>query len=133
MADLIGSHAAPGDCLILDNTVPWKPGPIRALLATRPAAFRQLIDVERGVYGPKVGSLWDGHVAVWLTTAKINKCSTIWTITNKDTSLPDYQAGQTLPPGAFGRTPAYRFPGYLGFHIVERWQFHYSQVVKSTR
>ncbi len=133
VADLISSHAAPGDCLMVDNTVGWRPGPIRALLATRPAAFRSLIDVERGVYGPKVGSLWDGHVAVWLTTAKINKCSTIWTITNKDKSLPDHQSGQSLPPGLFGRAPAYRFPNYLGFRIVERWQFHYSQVVKSTR
>jgi mannosyltransferase len=137
VADLISSHAAPGDCLMVDNTVPWKPGPVRALLASRPAAFRSLIDVERGAYGPKVGWLWDGHVAVWLTTAKINKCSTIWTITDRDKSLPDHQTGQSgqaLPPGtALGRAPAYRFPGYLGFHIVERWQFHYSQVVKSTR
>jgi mannosyltransferase len=133
VADLIGSHATPGDCLMVDNTVGWRPGPIRALLAARPGAFRSLIDVERGAYGPKVGWLWDGHVAVWLTTAKINKCSTIWTITNKDNSLPDHQVGQSLPPGAFGRAPAYRFPSYLGFHIVERWQFHYSQVVKSTR
>ncbi|OBI61671.1 hypothetical protein A5706_16955 [Mycobacterium sp. E796] len=134
VADLISSHAAPGDCLMVDNTVPWRPGPIRALLATRPAAFRSLIDVERGAYGPKVGWLWDGHVAVWLTTAKINKCPAIWTITNRDGSLPDHQAGQSLPPGtAFGRSPAFRFPSYLGFRIVERWQFHYSQVVKSTR
>ncbi len=134
VADLISSHATPGDCLMVDNTVPWRPGPIRALLATRPAAFRSVIDVERGVYGPKVGSLWDGHVAVWLVTAKINKCPAIWTITNKDSTLPDHQSGQSLPPGAaFGRAPAYRFPGYLGFRIVERWQFHYSQVVKSTR
>ncbi|OBH75525.1 hypothetical protein A5681_10510 [Mycobacterium scrofulaceum] len=134
VADLISSRAAPGDCLMVDNTVPWRPGPIRALLATRPAAFRSLIDVERGAYGPKVGSLWDGHVAVWLTTAKINKCPAIWTITNKETSLPDHQTGASLPPGpAFGRAPAYRFPSYLGFRIVERWQFHYSQVVKSTR
>ena len=134
VADLISSHAAPGDCLMVDNTVPWRPGPIRALLAARPAAFRSLIDVERGAYGPKVGWLWDGHVAVWLTTAKINKCTTIWTITNEDKSLPDHQIGHALAPGtAFGRAPAYKFPGYLGFHIVERWQFHYSQVVKSTR
>jgi mannosyltransferase len=134
VADLISSHAAPGDCLMVDNTVPWRPGPIRALLAARPAAFRSLIDVERGAYGPKVGWLWDGHVAVWLTTAKINKCATIWTVINKDTSLPDHQAGRSLPPGtAFGRAAAYRFPSYLGFRIVERWQFHYSQVVKSTR
>lgn len=136
VADLISSHAAPGDCVLADNTVPWKPGPIRAVLATRPAAFRSVIDVGRGVYGPKVGSLWDGHVAVWLTTAKINKCSALWTITDRDKSLPDHQTGQSgqaLPPGVFGRTPAYRFPSYLGFRIVERWQFHYSQVVKSTR
>lgn len=134
VADVISAHAAPGDCLLVDNTVPWRPGPIRALLASRPAAFRSLIDVERGFYGPKVGALWDGHVAVWLTTAKINKCPALWTITNRDKSLPDHQAGQALSPGtAFGRAPVYQFPSYLGFHIVERWQFHYSQVVKSTR
>ncbi|OBA77817.1 hypothetical protein A9W99_04720 [Mycobacterium sp. 1164966.3] len=134
VADLISSHAVPGDCLMVDNTVPWRPGPVRALLAARPAAYRSLVDVERGYYGPKVGALWDGHVAVWLTTAKINKCSTLWTITDRDKSLPDHQTGDSLPPGkAFGRAPAYQFPGYLGFRIVERWQFHYSQVVKSTR
>jgi mannosyltransferase len=133
VADVISAHATAGDCLLADNTVPWRPGPIRAVLATRPAAFRSLIDVERGVYGPKVGSLWDGHVAVWLTTAKINKCTTLWTITDYDKSFPDHQVGQSLSPGTFGRAPAYRFPSYLGFHIVERWQFHYSQVVKSTR
>jgi mannosyltransferase len=137
VADLISSHAAPGDCLLVDNSVVWKPGPIRALLAARPAAFRSLIDVERGFYGPKVGALWDGHVAVWLTTAKINKCRTLWTITDRDKSLPDHQtrqSGQALPPGsAFGHAPVYQFPSYLGFRIVERWQFHYSQVIKSTR
>lgn len=133
VADVISAHAAPGDCLLVDNTVPWRPGPIRALLATRPAAFRHLIDIERGGYGPKVGSLWDGHVAVWLTTAKINKCTTLWTITNYDKSFPDHQVGRGLPPGVFGRAPAFRFPAYLGFQIVERWQFHYSQVIKSTR
>ncbi|MGF2946055.1 glycosyltransferase family 39 protein [Mycobacterium sp.] len=133
VADLIGSHASPGDCLLVDNTVGWRPGPARALLATRPGSFRSLIDVERGAYGPKAGWLWDGHVAVWLTTAKINQCSTIWTITSRDGALPDHQAGSSLPPGTFGRAPAYRFPGYLGFRVVERWQFHYSQVVKSTR
>jgi mannosyltransferase len=134
VADVVSAHAAAGDCLMVDNTVVWKPGPIRALLASRPAAFRSLIDVGRGVYGPKVGSLWDGHVAVWLVTAKINKCATLWTITDRDKSQPDHQTGQSLSPGStFGHAPGYRFPAYLGFRIVERWQFHYSQVVKSTR
>ncbi|RFD27322.1 hypothetical protein MUBE_01715 [Mycobacterium uberis] len=134
VADVISSRAVPGDCLIVDNTVPWRPGPIRALLAARPAAFRSLIDVERGSYGPKVGALWDGHVAVWLVTAKINKCSTVWTISDRDKSLPEHQTGQLLSPGLIlRRAPAYQFPSYLGFRIVERWQFHYSQVIKSTR
>ncbi|UKN42475.1 glycosyltransferase family 39 protein [Mycobacterium lepromatosis] len=134
VADVISSQAAPGDCLIVDNTVPWRPGPIRALLAARPMAFRSLIDVERGFYGPKVGALWDGHVAVWLVTAKISKCSTVWTISDRDTSLPDHQTGQLLSPGLTLRcAPAYQFPSYLGFRIVERWQFNYSQVIKSTR
>ena len=133
VADVIGAHAAAGDCLMVDNTVQWKPGPIRALLAARPAAFRSLIDVGRGTYGPKVGSLWDGHVAVWLVTAKIHKCPTLWTITDHDKSLPDHQTGQSLPPVlGSARAPAYRFPAYLGFRIVERWQFHYSQVVRLT-
>ncbi len=70
VADVIRAHAAPGDCLLVDNTVPWKPGPIRALVAARPEAYRSLTDVERGVYGPRAGSLWDGHVAVWLSTAR---------------------------------------------------------------
>ncbi|EUA90799.1 conserved transmembrane domain protein [Mycobacterium ulcerans str. Harvey] len=26
VADVISTHAAPGDCLLVDNTVPWKPG-----------------------------------------------------------------------------------------------------------
>jgi mannosyltransferase len=133
VADLVSSHASPGDCLLVDNTVPWRPGPIRALIAARPAAYRSLLDVERGVHGPKVGSLWDGHVAVWLTTAKINKCATVWTITDHDRSQPDHQTGESLSPGVFGRSPAYRFSKYLGFRIVERWQFHYTQVIKSTR
>jgi mannosyltransferase len=134
VADVISAHAAPGDCLVVDNTVPWRPGPIRALVATRPDAYRSLIDVERGYYGPKAGALWDGHVAAWLTTAKINKCTTVWTVTDRDKSLPDHQTGQSLSPGkAFGRAPAYQFPSYLGFRIVERWQFNHAQVLKSTR
>lgn len=134
VADLISAQAEPGDCLLVDNTVPWRPGPIRALLATRPAAFRPLVDIERGFRGPDVGALWDGHVAVWLRTAQINQCTTVWTITDRDKTLPNQQSGQALPPGPIlGRAPAYQFPARLGFRIVERWQFHYAQVTKSTR
>ncbi|ORB11298.1 mannosyltransferase [Mycobacterium noviomagense] len=133
VADVVSAHATPGDCLLVDNTVFWAPGPIRALLATRPAAFKPLIDVERGAPKADRGTLWDGHVAVWLVTDKLKKCTTVWTITNHDTTLPDHQIGRSLPPGpVFGRAPAYQFPRKLGFRIVERWQLHRTQVLKST-
>ncbi|GFG75693.1 mannosyltransferase [Mycobacterium botniense] len=134
VADVISAHAKPGDCLLVDNTVAWKPGPIRALLATRPAAFRALVDVGRGARGPEHGTLWDGHVAVWLVLNRLNKCSTVWTISSRDKTLPDHQSGPSLAPGPLlGHAPAYQFAGEIGFHIVERWQFHFAQVVKSTR
>jgi mannosyltransferase len=133
VADVI-SHAASGDCLLVDNTVPWKPGPIRALLATRPAAFAPLADVGRGAEGPDRGALWDGHVAVWLTLPRLAKCATVWTISGRDKTLPDHERGRSLAPGPLlGHAPAYQFAGELGFRIVERWQFHFAQVTKSTR
>lgn len=132
IADVVSAHAAPGDCLLVDNTVHWLPGPIRALLAARPAAFQPLVDVGRGAYGPERGTLWDGHVAVWLVKDRLNKCETVWTISGHDTTLPNHQRGKWLPPGPLlGRAPAYLTPKQLGFHIVERWQFHRTQVTKS--
>lgn len=134
VADVVTAHASPGDCVLVDNTVYWAPGPIRALLATRPAAFRPLIDVGRGARGPEHGTLWDGHRAVWLVTDRLKRCTTVWTISNHDKTLPDHQSGPFLPPGpVLRRAPAYQFAGELGFHIVERWQFHRTQIVKSTR
>jgi mannosyltransferase len=134
VADVISAHAAPGDCLVVDNTVGWLPGPIRALLAARPAAFRPLIDVGRGVPAPKRETLWDGHIAVWLVVGRLYQCNTLWTISTHDTALPNHQSGTSLPPGkVLGRAPAYMTPKLVGFRIVERWQFHRTQVIKSVR
>jgi mannosyltransferase len=134
VADVISAHAAPGDCLVVDNTVGWLPGPIRALLAARPAAFRPLVDVGRGQLAPERGTLWDGHVAVWLVVGRLYQCTTLWTISTHDTTLPNHQSGTSLPAGrALGRAPAYVTPSQVGFRIVERWQFHRTQVIKSTR
>jgi mannosyltransferase len=134
VADVVSAHAAPGDCLLVDNTVHWLPGPIRALLAARPAAFRPLVDVGRSGYGPERGTLWDGHKAVWLVKDRLNKCGTVWTISGHDTTMPDHQSGKSVPPGPLlRRAPAYLTPRQLGFHIVERWQFHRTQVTKSVK
>jgi mannosyltransferase len=134
VADVITAHAAPGDCLLVDNTVVWLPGPIRALLAARPAAFRPLVDVGRGARGPQRGTLWDGHVAVWLVVGRLYQCRTLWTISTHDTTLPNHQRGESLPPGrVLRRAPAYLTPALVGFRIVERWQLHRTQVIKSVR
>ncbi|MEB3024095.1 glycosyltransferase family 39 protein [[Mycobacterium] crassicus] len=134
VADVIDTHARAGDCLLIDNTTRWLPGPIRALPAGRPAAFAKLIDPGLGPHRQKLGRLWDGHLAVWALTDQLNRCPTIWTITDHDHSLPAHQLAAMLPPGSrFARTPDGRVLHELGFHVVERWQFTFSQVIKSTR
>src|SRR5947209_3323252 len=134
VADVITAQASPGDCLLVDNTVGWLPGPVRALLAARPAAFRPLIDVGRGVGAAKRETLWDGHIAAWLIVGRLYRCTTLWTISTHDTKFPDHAAGRSLPPGGvLARAPAYQVPQNVGFRIVERWQFHRTQLVKSIR
>lgn len=49
-----------------------------------------LIDVECGIYGFKVGILWDGYVVVWFMMVKIDKCFMLWMIVNCDKLLFDY-------------------------------------------
>lgn len=134
VADVIEAHSSPGDCLMVDNTTGWAPGPIRALLAGRPAAFDQLVDPGRGPHGPAIGRLWDGHLAVWAVADQLKTCRVIWTITNHDRALPDEQSGTALPPGKrFARTPDYQVLHKLGFRIVARWQFSFAQVIKAAR
>lgn len=134
VADVVAAHAGDGDCLLIDNTTRWLPGPIRALPAGRPEAFAKLRDPGLGPHRQTLGRLWDGHLAVWALTDQLDRCPTIWTITDHDRSLPAHQLAVMLPPGhRFARTPDGRVLHTLGFHVVERWQFTYSQVIKATR
>ncbi len=134
VADVIDEHARPGDCLLIDNTTRWLPGPIRALTAGRPETFAKLRDPGRGPRRQDLGRLWDGHLAVWALTEQLDRCPTVWTITDHDRSLPAHQAAVRLAPGSrFARTPDGRVLHGLGFHVVERWQFTFAQVIKSTR
>lgn len=134
VADVVKTYALPGDCLVVDNTTGWAPGPIRALVAARPDAFENLADPGRGPRGPEIGRLWDGHLAVWAVADRLDECADAWTLTNHDPTLPAHQAGDDLPQGpTFARTPAGQVLRRLGFRIVERWQFTFTQVVRSTR
>lgn len=134
IADVISAHASPGDCLILDNTTTWAPGPIRPLTAARPAAYVHLRDPGRGLTAIQRNRLWDGHLGIWGVADEVRRCTVLWTVSERDRSVPERQSGPALEPGPrLKRAPAYQVPERLGFHIVERWQFNFAQVVKSTR
>jgi mannosyltransferase len=134
VADVITANAAPGDCLIMDNTATWLPGPIRPLTAARPAAYAKLVDPGRGRRGPERNWLWDSHIAIWAVADQVRRCTVLWTVSERDTTVPDRQSGSALDPGPrLGGAPAYRVPERFGFHVVERWQFNFAQVTKSTR
>jgi mannosyltransferase len=134
VADVIGRHAAPGDCLVLDNSTTWEPGPIRPLTAARPAVYQTLRDYGRGRTALQRERLWDSHIAVWAWADKMPDCPALWTVTERDPTLPNHQRGPELSPGPrLGRSMAYQVPSRFGFGVVERWQFNFAQVTKSTR
>lgn len=134
VADVIDRYAAPGDCLVLDNSTTWMPGPIRPLTAGRPAVYAKLRDYGRGLTALQRNRLWDGHIAVWAWADKMPGCPALWTVTEYDPTLPRHQRGPSLPPGPrLARAMAYQVPSRFGFHVVERWQFSFAQVTKSVR
>jgi mannosyltransferase len=134
VADVITAHASAGDCLILDNTTAWMPGPIRPLTAARPGAYAKLVDPGRGLRAAQRNRLWDQHLGIWGVADRVRHCTVLWTVSERDTKVPDRESGQALDPGPrLKRAPAYQVPQRMGFHIVERWQFSFAQVVKSTR
>lgn len=134
VADVISANSSPGDCLIFDNTTSWKPGPIRPITAARPEAYAHLLDPGRGTPAPQRNRLWDAHLGIWGVADEVRRCTVLWTVSERDPSVPARQSGPALDPGPrLGRAPAYRVPEGMGFHIIERWQFNFAQVVKSTR
>lgn len=134
IADVIDRNAAPGDCLVLDNSAMWAPGPIRPLTAARPAVYQKLHDYGRGLTALQRNRLWDAHIAVWAWADKMPDCPALWTVTERDATQPDYQRGPSLPPGPrLARAMAFQVPSRFGFRVVERWQFNFAQVTKSTR
>lgn len=132
VADVVEQNAAAGDCLVMDNSATWKPGPIRPLLAARPAAYEKLHDHGRGRSARERNMLWDAHVAVWAWADRLPDCPALWTITERDPAMPDRQRGPALDPGPrLAGAMAYQVPSRFGFRVVERWQFSFAQVTKS--
>lgn len=134
VADTIAAQSSPGDCFLLDETVPWRPRPIRALPASRPEAFEDLVDVGLREPATVPNFLWDRNLPPERVVDRIAACDVLWTIAGKNPARADYEEGAALPPGPrFAASSAFTVPDALGFQIVERWQFNYTALNKSVR
>jgi mannosyltransferase len=134
VADLISANAAPGDCLLVNDTVTFMPAPMRPLLAARPDAYRKLNDLTLWQRAIDRKDVFDTNLIPEVVAKPLTRCGVVWIITQADASIPAHQQGPALAPGPlFGATPAFAVPHDLGFRLVERWQFNLVQVVEAVR
>jgi mannosyltransferase len=134
VADLITAKAAPGDCLLVNDTVTFMPAPMRPLMAARPDAYRKLIDLTLWQRATDRNDVFDTNLIPEVVAKPLSHCGVVWIITQADKSRPDHEQASALPPGeSFGATPAFAVPHRLGFRLIERWQFNLVQVIKATR
>jgi len=134
VADLITAKAAPGDCLLVNDTVTFMPAPMRPLMAARPDSYRKLIDLTLWQRATDRNDVFDTNLIPEVVAKPLSHCRVVWIITQADKTRPDHEQAVTLPPGeSFGATPAFAVPHGLGFRLIERWQFNLVQVIKATR
>jgi mannosyltransferase len=133
VADLITAKAAPGDCLLINDTVTFMPAPMRPLMAARPDAYRKLVDLTLWQRATDRRDVFDTNLIPEVVAKPLSGCHVVWIITQADESMPAHEQGPALPPGpVYGPTPAFAVPHDLGFRLVERWQFNLVQVLKAT-
>ena len=134
VADLITTKAAPGDCLLVNDTVTFMPAPMRPLMAARPDAYRKLVDLTLWQRATDRNDVFDTNLIPEVVATPLSHCSVLWIITQADTSQPAHEQGPALPPGpVYGAAPAFTVPHDLGFRLVERWQFNLVQVIKAEK
>ncbi|UXA07583.1 glycosyltransferase family 39 protein [Mycobacterium sp. SMC-2] len=134
VADLITAKAAPGDCLLVNDTVTFMPAPMRPLMAARPDAYRKLVDLTLWQRATDRNDVFDTNLIPEVVAKPLSLCGVVWIITQADPSQPAHEQGPAIPPGPrYGVTPAFAVPHDLGFRLVERWQFNLVQVLKAQR
>ena len=134
VADLIEAKAAPGDCLLVNDTVTFMPAPMRPLIAARPDAYRKLVDLTLWQRATDRNDVFDTNLIPEVVAKPLSQCRVVWIITQADNAMPAHEQGSALPPGPlYGVTPAFAVPHDLGFRLVERWQFNLVQVIKAVR
>lgn len=134
VADHLSAEAAPGDCLLVDDTVTFHPAPMRPLLAARPDAYRGLVDVSLWERAADRGTVFDTNLIPEASVWQLERCRTLWIITQADPSMPSFEQGVLLEPGpVFGRSKAFRVMYDMSFLLQERRQFSLVQVILATR
>ncbi|ORW89188.1 hypothetical protein AWB92_21450 [Mycobacterium sp. IEC1808] len=134
VADLITAKAAPGNCLLVNDTVTFMPAPMRPLMAARPDAYRKLVDLTLWQRATDRRDVFDTNLIPEVVARPLSQCGVVWIITQADPAVPAHEQGPAIPPGpVYGPTPAFAVPHDLGFRLVERWQFNLVQVLKAER
>ena len=134
VADLISAKAAPGDCLLVNDTVTFMPAPMRPLLAARPDAYRKLVDLTLWQRATDRREVFDTNLIPEVVAQPLSHCRVVWIITQADKSVPAHEQGPALPPGpVYGASPAFAVPHDEGFRLVERWQFNLVQVIRAEK
>ena len=111
VADLITAKAAPGDCLLVNDTVTFMPAPMRPLMAARPDAYRKLIDLSLWQRATDRNDVFDTNLIPEASAGPLSDCRVVWIITQADKSRPAHEQASMLPPGQlFGVTPAFSVP-----------------------
>ncbi|MGA7054691.1 MAG: glycosyltransferase family 39 protein [Mycobacterium sp.] len=132
VADLITAKAAPGDCLLVNDTVTFMPAPMRPLVAARPDAYRKLVDLTLWQRATDRNDVFDTNLIPEVVANPLSRCGVVWIITQADESMPTHEQGSAIPPGPrYGATSAFAVPRDLGFRLVERWQFNLVQVIRA--
>ena len=88
VADLITAQAAPGDCLLVNDTVTFMPAPMRPLMAARPDAYRKLIDLTLWQRATDRNDVFDTNLIPEVVAKPLSHCGVVWIITQADNSMP---------------------------------------------
>jgi mannosyltransferase len=134
VADVITARAAPGDCLLVNDTVTFQPAPMRPMMAARPDAYRKLNDLTLWQRATDLNDVFDTNLIPEVVAKPLSGCKVLWIVTEADKSMPAHDRGPALAPGPrYGATPAFTVPHDVGFRLVERWQFSLAQVIKAVK
>ncbi len=134
VADLIEQKAAPGDCLMVNDTVTFMPAPMRPLLAARPDAYRNVVDISLWQKATDRHDVFDTNLVPEASVGPLHDCRVVWIITQADPSRPAHEQDLAMEPGPlFGGTTAFAVTREPGYHLLERWQFNLVQVIRAAR